>query len=375
MSDEVAVTPSGSRSFVLRGGTVVDGSGAAPARTDVEVHDGRIKRVGSVDAQPDVETVDVTDLVIAPGFIDIHTHYDAQILWDPGLGSSARHGVTTVVTGNCGFTLAPTRPRDRSAIVHLLRTVEGMSADVLEAGIDWTFETFPQYLETLRSKSPALNVGALVGHDAVRRYAMGEAAQDRTATVDERRQMQSLVETAVRAGAIGFSTDLSGAHIDASGRPVPSMFADEMEVLDLCRSAARAGATLIELACGRRFDTDSYVDIARATGIGVTPTALLSGLHPREEIEGILGCAAAASGLVLPQVTPRPRLHYLTLAIPFEWVRMSDAFSEGLERGHDSLIAMYRDQEWRERATGELTGRGGEAAGHGGGSPSRTDTT
>jgi N-acyl-D-amino-acid deacylase len=344
--------------FVLRGGTVVDGTGAAARRADVEVRAGRIVGVGTVAARTDVANVDVSDLVVAPGFIDIHTHYDAQVQWDPALDASARHGVTTIVMGNCGFTLAPTHPEDRSDIVHLLRVVEGMSADVLEAGIQWDFETFPQYIAVLQALPLALNVAAMVGHDAVRRYAMGAAAQQRVATSEETLAMGELVSDAVHAGAIGFSTDRSSAHVDASGRSVPSMFADDDEVLALCTAAAAAGAAIVELACGRDFGIDDHVEIAQQTGLGVTPTALLSGLYPPDEIETILETANRAEGKVLPQVSPRPRLHYLTLSSPVEWLRMSEAFGDALELDRAGLDRLYRDDSWRQRAAATLTPRG-----------------
>jgi N-acyl-D-aspartate/D-glutamate deacylase len=345
-------------SFVLRGGTVVDGSGAPPQRADVAVASGRIVKVGRVGRSDVATDIDVSGLVVTPGFIDIHTHYDAQVLWDPALRSSTGHGVTTVVTGNCGFTLAPTRVDDRSSIIDLLRVVEGMSAAVLQAGVAWTFETFHQYVSVVRRQPIVPNIGMLVGHDAIRRYAMGPAAIERAATPAERARMAEMVAEAVRAAAFGFSTDRSGAHIDASGRPVPSMVADDDEVRDLCGAAAAARATLVEVAAGREFGIDEHVSLALASGLSVTPTALLSGLYPSDEIESILERAARANGKVLPQVSPRPRLHYLTLAVPHEWIRMSESFGDALELDPVALALLYSDPAWRERARGGLTPRG-----------------
>src|SRR5436190_327940 len=173
--------------LVLRNALVVDGTGTPGRPADVGVAGDRIVAVaaaGSLDPAG-AEVVDLDGLVLAPGFIDIHTHYDAQVLWDPDLTPSSWHGVTTVVTGNCGFGIAPTRPEHRSTIAHTLENVEGMSAEALEAGIPWSFETFPEYLDTLERIPKRINVGAFIGHTPLRLYAMGEEAVERAATDDE----------------------------------------------------------------------------------------------------------------------------------------------------------------------------------------------
>src|SRR5919112_4411385 len=159
--------------LILRNGTVVDGTGAPRRSADVGVADGRIAAVGEVAATDGAEEIDLGGAVLAPGFVDIHTHYDAQVLWDPDLTPSSWHGVTTVVMGNCGFGIAPTRPEHRSTIARTLENVEGMSVDALEAGIPWTFESFPEYLDAVEAAGPRLNVGALIGHTPVRLYVMG----------------------------------------------------------------------------------------------------------------------------------------------------------------------------------------------------------
>src|SRR5689334_22327182 len=167
----------------------------------------RIVAVGDVSART-ARTIDATGRVVAPGFIDIHTHYDAQVLWDRMLTISPWHGVTTVVMGNCGFGVAPTRPEHRGLILRTLEKVEGMSLAALEAGIgeDWPFETFPQYLDAVARRGTAINVGVLLGHTPLRLYVMGEEATERPATGDEIARMRALVREAVEAGAIGFAT-------------------------------------------------------------------------------------------------------------------------------------------------------------------------
>src|SRR6266851_1008176 len=183
--------------LVLRGARVVDGTGAPARAASIGITGDRITSVGDVPANG-AEEIDLDGLTLAPGFIDIHTHYDAQVLWDPDLTPSCWHGVTTVVMGNCGFGIAPTRPEQRSTIARTLENVEGMSVEALEAGIPWTFETFPEYLDRL-------------GADAV----------EREATDDEVERMQAIVGEAMAAGAVGFATSKSPTHAGAGGKPVP----------------------------------------------------------------------------------------------------------------------------------------------------------
>src|SRR3954470_12667403 len=158
---------------VLRGAQVIDGTGAAGRSADVGIENGRIAAVGEVKANGARE-IDLDGLVLAPGFIDIHTHYDAQVLWDPDLTPSSWHGVTTVVMGNCGFGIAPTRPEHRGTIARTLENVEGMTLEALEAGIPWTFETFPESLDAVAAEPVRLNVGALLGHTPLRLYVLGD---------------------------------------------------------------------------------------------------------------------------------------------------------------------------------------------------------
>src|SRR5262252_4857029 len=193
--------------LLIRGGTVVDGTGAPGVAADVAIADGRIVAVGDVSART-ARTIDAGGRVVAPGFIDVHTHYDAQILWDRMLTISPWHGVTTVVMGNCGFGVAPTRPDHRGLIMRTLEKVEGMSLAALEAGLGeaWPFETFPEYLDAVERRGTALNIAVLLGHTPLRLYVMGEEATERAATPEELTRMRALVREAIDAGAIGFAT-------------------------------------------------------------------------------------------------------------------------------------------------------------------------
>lgn len=217
---------------VLRGGLLVDGTGAPARPADVVVEGDRIVAVeapGSVSAGSDA--VDLDGLVLAPGFIDCHTHYDAQVLWDPDLTPSSWHGVTTVVMGNCGFGIAPTRPGGRETIARTLENVEGMSVAALFAGIPWTFESFPEYLDAVERTGPKLNVAAMLGHTPLRLYVLGEEAAERDATPAEIEEMRRLVGEAIDAGAIGFASSRNAAHAGAWGKPVPSRLASVAELL------------------------------------------------------------------------------------------------------------------------------------------------
>ena len=207
----------------IRGGSIVDGSGNPAYEGDIGIRDGKIAAMGEFkgDAR---ETIDAGGLAVAPGFVDVHTHYDAQLIWDRMLSISPWHGVTTVVMGNCGFTVAPTRREHREMILQTLEKVEGMSIEALHEGLgeDWGFETFPQYLDAIEQRGMAINVAALVGHTAVRLNVMGVEATERPATTGEVAAMRRIVREAMDAGAVGFSTSASKTHLGFQGRPVPS---------------------------------------------------------------------------------------------------------------------------------------------------------
>ena len=210
--------------LVIRGGTIVDGTGAPRRRADVAVDGGRIVAIG--DALDGDRELDASGHVVAPGFIDIHTHYDAQVFWDPDLTPSSFHGVTTVVAGNCGFSIAPIRPEGVGILARTLQHVEDMSFDTLSVGVPWDeFETFPQYLEAVARRGTALNYGCYVGHTATRLYVMGEEAYERAATPDELDRMRAVVADAMAGGAIGFASSASPTHNGDQGRPVPSRVA------------------------------------------------------------------------------------------------------------------------------------------------------
>src|SRR5882757_8452669 len=215
--------------LVIRGATVVDGLGHDPRRADVAVKDGRVAEIGEIGVGA-AEMVDAGGLTLMPGIIDIHTHYDAQVTWDPTLSPSPSLGVTTVVTGNCGFGIVPSPPHLRDLIMRNLAVVEGMDIDALRAGIDWQFQSFGEYLAAVRRCGPYANLAVLVGHSAVRTAVMGdEASVRREPTAAELAQMKHLVAEALDQGAIGLGASYSLNHSGWGGVPMPSTISDISE--------------------------------------------------------------------------------------------------------------------------------------------------
>jgi N-acyl-D-aspartate/D-glutamate deacylase len=231
--------------YLVKGGLVVDGTGAPARNADIGIVGGRITQIGRLDGAAAVRIFDATGLVVAPGFIDVHTHYDAQLFWDGYATPSSNHGVTTVFAGNCGFTLAPLKPVDADYTRRMMAQVEGMPLVALEDGIDWDWETFGDYLQALEGKT-AINAGFLVGHCALRRYVLGEASMERASTDDEVATMRAVLGQSIEDGALGFSTTRSMTHPDHNGDPVPSRQATEQEVLELCNETGRHPGTTLE---------------------------------------------------------------------------------------------------------------------------------
>ena len=234
--------------LVIRGGTVVDGTGAPRRTADVAVDGGRISAVGSL-AGAARRTLDADGLVVTPGVVDVHTHYDGQVTWDPFLTPSAWHGVTTVVMGNCGVGFAPVRPGSEAWLVQLMEGVEDIPGTALTEGITWGWETFPEYLDAVERLPHTVDIGTQVPHGAVRAYVMGDrGARNEAATADDIAAMAGLVEQGIEAGALGFSTSRTIVHRAVDGEPVPGTFAAEDELFGIGRVLARLGRGVFELA-------------------------------------------------------------------------------------------------------------------------------
>ena len=234
---------------IIKGGLVIDGTGSAPMVADLGIRDGRIVAVGTV-TEDATETIDATGLMVMPGVVDPHTHYDAQLFWDPSASPSNLHGVTTIIAGNCGFTLAPVRPEDTTYISEMMAKVEGMPLVALAEGVPWNWETFGEYLDALQGRL-GVNAGFLVGHCAIRRMVMGAERGEQVATDEEIDQMVALLRSSIEAGGLGFSSSQSRTHSDGDGKAITSRFADRREMLAFAREVeAHEGTTLEYITSG-----------------------------------------------------------------------------------------------------------------------------
>ncbi len=254
--------------YVIRNGLVVDGTGAPGFRADIGIRDGVIVTVGTVEEVGSVE-LDADGLVVAPGIIDPHTHYDAQLFWDPTASPSNVHGVTTVIAGNCGFTLAPIKPEDHDYIRRMMAKVEGMPLVALEDGITWDWTSFGDYLDRLDGNL-GVNAGFLVGHCAVRRWVMGPERADQVATDEELAAMTTLLAESIEAGGLGFSSSQSRTHSDGDGNPITSRFADRREMLAFCEVVRDHPGTTLEYITNGCLDTFSDEEIDLMASMSAT---------------------------------------------------------------------------------------------------------
>jgi N-acyl-D-aspartate/D-glutamate deacylase len=326
---------------------------------DVAVTDGRVSEIGT--GLSGSRVLDATGQVVTPGFIDIHTHYDAQVFWDPSLTPSSFHGVTTVVAGNCGFSIAPVRPDGVALLGRTLQHVEDMSFDTLSVGVPWDeFETFPQYLDAVARRGAALNFSCYVGHTAVRMYVMGDDAYERAATPEEIARMQSVVAEAMAGGAIGFASSASPTHSGDNGRPVPSRVADLQELRALLQPLRHGTRGVVALLPGGVISHDEVFDLQREIGRPFTWTALLTVPdYPYHEKVMADHDAAWAEGVeVWPQVSCRPLVFQMNLVEPFT-LNMRPMFAALMGKSREERLAAYRDPSWREKALVEATGAGG----------------
>jgi len=337
--------------LVIRGGTVFDGSGGPGRRADVAISDSVIAEMG-----PDLRgerELDASGCAVTPGFIDIHTHYDAQVFWDPRLRPSSYHGVTTVVAGNCGFAIAPTREEHHEVIARTLENVEDMDVDTLSAGIAWEFRTFPEYLEAVRRRGTLLNFTAYVGHTPVRLYVMGDAAYERAAEPEEIGRMAGLVREGIAAGGAGFSTSFSFAHRGVDGKPVPSRFAEADEVEALFSAAGDAGKGVVLITPGKQCEYADVYEWQPRVGRPFTYPlfARPAGAHLATVELHEKGLANGAG--VWPQVTPRPLTMQFTMADAYS-LNVGTVFGELLKVSQPVRVAAYRDPEWRAVAAADL---------------------
>lgn len=334
--------------LVIKGAEVADGSGDPLRAADVAIKHGRIAEIGRVSSAAK-QTVDAHGLVLAPGIVDVHTHYDAQLTWDSNATPSPALGVTTVVVGNCGFSIAPCPPDCRDLIARNLAEVEGMSLTALRSGTNWDFESFGEYLALLRRKGVTPNVAAFIGHSAVRTMVMGAEASERAAREDEVAEMRDLVSGGIDAGAIGFSTSTSINHYGDGGVPMPSRLAEESEMRTLVGVLGEKGRGVFQLTVGPGMTSEVMESLAHDNGCPVFQTAALFNEAFPERAPKMVSDSAAAQGRgnqLWAQVSCQNLSmdFALTAAFPMQSL---DAWRPLINADNESFERQIRDAEFR----------------------------
>ena len=359
---------------VIRGGTIVDGTGGPAYRADIAIEGGRITRIGRCDG-PAREEIDARDRIVTPGFVDIHTHLDAQLIWDPLGSPSNQHGVTSVVVGNCGVGFAPCRPEDRDYLMFLMQGVEDIPVSAMAAGIDWNWQSFPEYLDSLDARPLGLNVGAHLSHAPLRIHAMGQrGATAAPANDDELVAMRTAVVEAMRAGALGVSTGRTTMHRTPSGDPVPGTFADRRELDALASGLAATGTGVLEIiplggagedAEGWRREYEWMLPIslesARPLSVGLVqclayPDAWRDVLRATEE-------AQLRGARIVPQVAVRSVGLLMGFGISVSPLWIFPAAGELASRPVDEIRAALRDADLRQRLLESVRNENGAVLG------------
>ena len=343
--------------LVIRNALLLDGLGSAPAVGDLSVSDGKISGVGK-GLGAAKQSIDADGLALMPGIIDNHTHYDAQLTWDPLASPSAALGVTTAVIGNCGFTIAPCKPADRDLILKNLTQVEGMSIDVLRAGTRWGFESVPEFFGMLEKQGVAINVAGFVGHSSVRTYVMGEDAPKRAATAAEIAKMKDIVLEGMRAGAIGFATSTSPNHNGHGGIPMPSRLADDEELRTLVGCLGEAGHGVFMLTKGGQTKVEFLEELAAATGRPVVVAALLhNNSNPRGVFDDLDRITAAnrRGRKLLGAVSCCPLTMDFTLHSPYVFEGLA-SWKPALSLSGEQYRTLLREKTFRAAVRAEING-------------------
>ncbi|NUU26281.1 MAG: amidohydrolase family protein, partial [Streptomycetaceae bacterium] len=351
--------------LVVRGGTVADGTGAPPRTADIAIAGGRIRAVG--DSLPrGRRELDADGLLVAPGWVDVHTHYDGHALWDPLLSPSSGHGVTTVVAGNCGVGVAPVRPADRDWTVALMEGVEDIPGDVLRRGLPWGWETFPQYLDSLDTVERAVDVATQVPHAAVRVYVMGERGIDHEAvpTPDEIARMGEVTAEALSAGALGFSTSRSVNHKSSDGRLTPTLTATEAELLGIAAAVGRLGTGVFEAVFDDADVAREFALLRRICQVSGRPLSVTTLQRPGQDPAAYRAILrelerANADGLFMRgQVAARPVGLLMSPGGRVNPLLPSAAFRDLRPGPGEDIPALLRHPETRARILAELDASG-----------------
>lgn len=338
---------------VIRNGLVVDGTGAPGRLADVAVQDGRIVAIGEV-SESGAQEIDAQGLVVAPGFVDVHTHFDAQVFWDTTLSPSPLHGVTTVISGNCGFTIAPLEPEHGDYMMQMLARVEGMPLSSLQQGVPWNWRTFGEYLDAIDG-SLMPNAGFLVGHSALRRTVMGERSVGEFASDDELQAMKELLAESIEAGGLGFSSSWAKTHNDADGDAVPSRHASEKELVELCAVLKDTPAVALEfIPTIERFDDEVYqllTDMSVAADRPLNWNVIFVNARQADLIEEKLKASDFASqqgGRVIALTAPMPAESRLCFESGF-LLDTLHGWTEPMALSNDEKLLLLSDPERRNK--------------------------
>ena len=346
--------------LLVRNGLVIDGTGAPARRADVAITDGRIAAIGNV-TDGATRTIDACGLAVAPGFIDPHTHYDAQICWDGALTPSSWHGVTSVVMGNCGVGIAPCRPTAREIAMRDLVNVEAIPFEVLEQGITWDWESFPQYMQAAARRKPALNLAFLAPLTPFRHYVMGEESMERAATPQETARIKALLGEAIDAGAFGFSSTLLNQHMGFAGRPLACRNASREELKAYCNALRERGKGAIEIALTKQIgvmDDPELELLDYMLGESARPITFIA-MFDRDDIpEAVRTSLAKAAPMIArgarPQTSPLPLTREVNMRNPFSFAGFPSWQRVFEDKSKAAQAAVYRDPAFRARFREEL---------------------
>ena len=345
--------------LIVKNGAIIDGKGGARFSADVAVQNGKIVAIGKINATA-ANTIDATGKIVCPGFVDPHTHYDAQITWDQLLSSSSEHGVTTVMMGNCGVGIAPCRPAARGLLTEDLVTVEGIDSEVLTAGIRWDWETFPQFMDAAAKRGSAINLGFIAPISPFRTYVLGAQANERAATIEETQTIAGLLRDAMQAGAWGFSTTASRQHIGHGGKPLSARLASRDELTAYCGVLKSLKRGVIEMALTKRYSelaADEEEFLKFMLDASERPVTWLSLHNLVEKPNAIAEILERVAPLIkrgaLPQILTRPLLYDMNLRRPFMFTEMNAA-KDVFDASFETQMAIYADADFRKTFKDEL---------------------